>query len=95
MGEQYSDIDGPEFISSGPRIRDEVNCWCGYEGPRAKHSPHPEPEVLSQEIAAMADINRLLGPFDNKTRRRMLEWVVAFQAELPVAVIPTPSRGED
>lgn len=47
------------------------------------------------EIEAMAEINELLQPFDNKTRRRMLEWVVAFQAELPVAVIPSVSRGED
>jgi hypothetical protein len=41
------------------------------------------------EIEAMREIVGILEPFDGKTRRRMLEWVVGYQAELPGYCLPS------
>jgi hypothetical protein len=48
---------------------------------------NPDPE-----IEAMRDLVAVLTPFDSKTQRRMIEWLVAYMAELPVAVVPSFSR---
>lgn len=50
---------------------------------------------IDPEIQGMRSITEILEPFDGKTRRRMLEWVVGYQAELPGYCLPSMRGPED